>query len=101
MCSCVEIINDTRVVKARKDYRDGCMDWIMESLYELRRGDYGKLTFTEWRLIAESIRDRWLIKKGQPHEVQVNKGDGHIYSFRSKIGIAAICHKYELFTDCC
>jgi len=100
MCSCVQIINDTKKVKARKDYKDNSREWIMSVIDEIRRKEFGELTFAEWRLIAESIRDKWIIKKGQIHEVQVNKMDGEIYSFRSKLGIARICHKLQLFPDC-
>lgn len=102
MCTCVETISPTKVVRARKDYKDSCMDYIMESMYYLRRGDYRekKLSFTEWRLIAQSIKDKWVIKKGELHEVQVNKSDGHIYSFRSKPGLSKICSRLNLWGDC-
>jgi hypothetical protein len=95
----VEVINNTRLVKARKDYRDGCAEFIMDVLSELRRNEFGKLSFKEWRSIAESIRDNWKIKKGDLHEVQVCKYDGEIYSFRSKPGLAKICHKFDLFPE--
>ena|SRR5688572_19272514 len=100
MCSCVEIIRNTKVVKANKDHKDSCREFVLCMLDELRRNECGKLTFKEWRLIAESIRDKWVIKKGQLHEVQINKMDGEIYTFRNKIGLASLCHKYELFPDC-
>jgi hypothetical protein len=95
----VEVVTPAKIVKARKEYRDDCAEWILAVLQELRSGDIGKLTFKEWRLIAESIRDHWKIQKGQLHQVVVCKMDGEIYSFRSKLGLAAICHKYELFAD--
>ncbi len=100
MCSCVEVINPTKIVKARKDHKDSCKEFIMDVLPDLRTKYYGKLSFKEWRLIAESIRDGWKIKKGEAHEVQVNKMDGEIYTFRNKIGLATICFKYELFPEC-
>jgi hypothetical protein len=101
MCCRVEVINDTKTVKARKEYRDSCRDWIMESLPYMRRDKESyPLTFKQWRLIAESIRDGWKIRKGELHEVQVNKMDGHIYSFRSKPGLSDICQKFDLFGDC-
>ena len=95
----IEVINETRIVKARKDYRDGCAEFIIDVLPELRRNEFGKLSFKQWRSIAESIRDNWKIKKGQLHEAQVCKYEGEIYTFRNKIGLAAICHKFELFPD--
>jgi len=69
MCSCVETIQSERLVKARKEHRDSCAEFIIDVLPELRKGEFGKLTLKEWRLIAESIRDNWKIKKGQLHEV--------------------------------
>lgn len=95
----VEVVQNTRLVKARKDYRDDCAEFIMDVLPELRRNEFGKLSFKQWRLIAESIRDNWKIKKGTIHEVQICKYEGEIYSFRSKPGLASICHKFELFPD--
>ena len=100
MCSCVEVINDTCTVRARKEHIDNCKEFVMEVLPEIRRNEFGRLSFSELRLIAESIRDNWKIKKGDLHDVQVCKMDGEIYSFRSKIGMAKICHKYELFPEC-
>lgn len=101
MCPSVQVINDTAIVKARKDYKDNCREFIEESLTYMRRDRKTyPLTFKEWRLIAESIRDNWTIKKGMLHEVQVNKMEGKIYTFRSKVGVSEICHKYDLFPDC-
>lgn len=101
MCCCVQVINDTRIVKARKDHRDSCREFINEHLWDFRNHQIRpNLSFKEWRLIAESIRDNWTIKKGEMYEVQVNVMDGRIYSFKNKIGLADICHKYELFPDC-
>lgn len=102
MCSCVQTINETRLVKARKDYRDSCADFILDALPDLRSKGYlpKKLTFKQWRLIAECIRDKWVIKKGVAHEVSVNKMDGDIYTFRSKPGLTNICWDFELFPEC-
>lgn len=100
MCCCVEVISPSKLVKAQKEYYDDCADFIMESLHWLREGNYGKLEFKEWRAIAESIRNHWKIKKGTIHEVQVNKMDGEIYSFRSMPAIIAICTKYDLYPEC-
>lgn len=102
MCSCIQTINNTRLVKARKDYRDSCAEFIMESLSDLRCKNYfsKKLTFSQWRLIAECIRDNWIIKKGTLHEVTVNKMDGEIYAFRTRSGLTKICWDFELFPEC-
>lgn len=99
MCSYVENITPTKLVKARKDYNDDCGEFIMEVIEELREGYFGKLTFKEWRLIAEGRRDKWRIKKGTMYEVQVNKMDGEIYSFRARPGLMALCTKYRLYPD--
>ena len=95
----VEVISHTKIVNAKKEYSDDCREFIICVLDELRRKEFGVFSFKEWRLIAESIRDGWKIKKGQLYEAQVCKMDGEIYTFRNKIGVAAICHKYELFPD--
>lgn len=102
MCTCVEIINDTRLVKGRKDYRDSNREWIMESLPYIRKGDYkGRHpSFAEWRLIAESIRDNWILKKGTLHEYSVLKNDGGIYQWRTKPGLDEICQKYDFWPEC-
>lgn len=102
MCSCIQTINETRLVKARKDYRDSCAEFIFEVLPDLRCKNYlpKKLTFKQWRLIAEGIRDNRIIKKGEVHEVTVNKMDGVIYTFRSKSGLTQICWAFELFAGC-
>jgi hypothetical protein len=102
MCSCVEVINPKRLVKARKDYKDNNREWILESLDHIRRGDYlGRhLSFSEWRLIAESMRDKWLIKKGDVYEHSVLKMDGEVYQWRTKPGLDTICRKYDLWPEC-
>jgi len=98
MCCFVETITPPRMVKARKDYKDSNQDFIMEALSYLKRS--GKLSFKEWRAIAESIRDKWVIKKGQSHEYAVFKADGDIYSFRSKPILNALCSRLNLYCDC-
>lgn len=104
MCTCVETINETRLVKARKDYEDSNKWFILEVLEDFRKGDFYPskkgLDFTEWRLIAESIRDKWVIRKGTIHESSVLKMDDHIYSFRTKPGLSDICDRYDLWPEC-
>lgn len=99
MCCCIETIRQPKLVKARKDHRDNNMDFIMESMYWLKRS--GKLSFSEWRAIAESIRDKWLIKKGEIHEMSVHKHDGDVYTFRSKKILNALCIRLDLYGDDC
>lgn len=94
----LQTINEFEKTKARKDYQDNNREWIEAMLSELRGGDF-KLTFSEWRLIAESIRDNWKIKKGQIHDAGVFKHDDHIYTFRTKVGLCELCMKYELYPD--
>lgn len=103
MCTCVETINEMQLVKARKDYEDSCRWFIMDCLSDLRKGEFhvkNKMTFKGWRLIAESIRDGWVIRKGSLHEHSVNKMDGAIYSFRNKPGLHKLCCKFDLYPEC-
>ena len=98
MCSCVQIIDNIRIRKAKNNYDDSSAEFIIDAIYELR--NLKKLSFSEWRIIAESRKDNWKIKKGQLHEVQVIKMDGKIYTYRSKTGLISLCSKYKLFPDC-
>ena len=102
MCSCVQIIQNTRLVKARKDYVDSNKEWITAMLGELRSGYFDKQpTFKEWRLIAECRRSKWIIKKGEVHEYAVLKtDDAGIYNWRTKPGLDEICRKFKLWPEC-
>lgn len=104
MCTCVETINEKSLVKARKDYEDSNKWFILERLDDFRNGDFYPskkgLTFAQWRLIAESIRDKWIIKRGTLHETAVLKMDDHIYQWRTKPGLDQICQQYDLWPEC-
>lgn len=104
MCSCVETVSEHSLVKARKDYEDSNKWFVLNRLDDFRRKDFfpskKPLTFSQWRLIAESIRDKWVIKKGTIHETAVLKMGGYIYQWRTKPGLDKICQQYSLWPEC-
>lgn len=92
----VEVINPSKSVKARKEYRDMNREFIME----VYNSNYGCLfTPEEGNLIDKAIADGWKIKKGEIHEAGTFKYDGEIYTFRSKTGLSKICSKYDLWPE--
>ena len=80
----------TKLVKARKDHRDDSRYFIEEVRYSK------KLSFSEWRAIAELKANNWMIKKGQIYERQYNEMDGDTYTFKSLPAIVKICQKLDL-----
>jgi len=84
----------TKLVKARKDHRDDSRYFIEEVRH------YEKLSFTEWRAIAELKANNWIIKKGQLYERQYNVQNGQVFTFRSLPAIIKICMKLRLYDDC-
>jgi hypothetical protein len=85
----------TKLLKARKDHHDDSFNWIEGALPYIRSS--GKLSFTELRAIAESIKNGWLIKKGQIYERQYNEQDGTTYTFKTLPAIGKICQKLDLY----
>lgn len=99
MCSCIQIIRDGEVKKARKLYHDMAWDWIQNSILCYRE-DW-KLTFSEWRSIAKMKAKRGKILIGEPYYWQFNTADGDTWTFRASKEMFAICKKYDLFPcDC-
>jgi hypothetical protein len=90
----IETITPYRIVKARKEYHDMCREYITAEPISP-----GLLTFKELRQIAIAKQNGWKIKKGELYEFGVFKYDGEIYAFRSHIGLAGICQKYELWPE--
>ena len=92
----VEVINYSKLTKARKRYEDSCKWFIMDGIDNLRKEHF---TQEEMYIVNKAISENWMIEKGEIHESGVYKYDGDIYTFRNKIGIAAICQKYDLYPE--
>lgn len=94
MCSCIQIIEDGEVKKARKVHYCMAFENIKESVLSYRR-DF-KLTFSEWRQVIIMRDKHGLILKGESYYWQRNKADD-IYTFKANKAMHDICVKYDLY----
>lgn len=96
----VEVIKSSEHVSRKKRPDDGIdyiMDWIGYGYYT---GNV-KLSFSEWRVIAniKECVNRNYIMPGQLYIRQFNKMDGMIYNFCMKADLFKIACKLDLFAQ--
>jgi hypothetical protein len=92
----VEVIQNTKVKSARKEYRCDASDFLRDGLDNI---DPGILTFAERRAIVRARQDYWKIKKGQPYTYQFSKYDGDPFVFRARTEIHELCLNHDFYPE--
>ena len=90
------VISERTHIAKKEHYADGSL-WISESLSDLRA--CVKMTFSEWRAIAQLRANNWKILPGQKYMVQVGMFEGDFYHVKTTPEIHAICSKYDLYPE--
>lgn len=95
MCSCIRVIRDGNVKKARKGYTCQAFENIKESVlcYPI---DF-KLTFSEWRQVAMMRENGGRIFKGDSYYWQFNTDGSDTWMFRANKAMHDLCVKYDLY----
>lgn len=94
MCSCIQVINEGVVKKARKDHECGASLFIRDHVHEL---SWLKLKFSELREVVRMKNNGWKIKKGDSYIWQFNNNHGDVYLFKANKTIHEICVRHGLY----
>lgn len=100
----IEVLTD-EIRTARKEYScdasEYVREWVSEGMYVPGRhiGESGKVKFSDLRKIAAARSEGYKILKGSKYKYQRNKYDGDIYSFRGRIDMTEMCHRYKLWPE--
>lgn len=91
----IQVLSETKR-KAIKDHYCNAGLFIRDELHWIRKDI--KMTFSEWRAIANLKSNNWKIIKGQQYTDSRLKYDD-VYTFKSLDSIHNICIKYELYPE--
>lgn len=87
-----------KLVKARKDYVCNSYQFLSDEL-EYNDRFINKLTYSEKRAVVKARKSKGVINKGEIYERYTGRYEGSIFSVPSIPEIAAICTKYDLYSD--
>ena len=90
-----ELISETYPI-ARKEYSCMACEWLWADEWWRTAGE---LSISDFREIIKARNEGEKILRGEKYLCQTVKQDGCILTFRAKIAIDKICHKYGIYSD--
>ncbi len=79
---------------ARKVYHCEASDWIDNCGFD--ESDYSP---EDWAAIEKARAENWEIRTGTKHLKIQGKWEGEFSTFRARLELDAICHKYQIYQD--
>ena len=88
-----ELRSDTPI--AKKDYGCDAFVWLDQDLQYYRE----EMTAEDEAILDKAISEGCKIRKGDKYMYSVGLYEGEFSTFRGRIDLTALCHKYDAFQD--